>query len=175
MSGAARACRRLAAECHFAGTSLAHDSESACSTSALKQAHVACRLSVKLGGSSNERHSISNSRHWSRQAAVGGRVCQTRWRRPRRASFWSPKCSSQDTSDDVGDAQKPEQPFFTRPSLLLQAALGLFASGLVDAGFSGDWVRIGVFTRDTEALVQRAAYLLVPAAVAAILVIQRRK
>ncbi|CAM0871922.1 unnamed protein product [Alopecurus aequalis] len=47
-------------------------------------------------------------------------------------------------------------------SLLLRAGAVIFALGFVDAGYSGDWSRIGAISKDTEELLKLAAYAVVP-------------
>uniref|UniRef100_A0ACD5TW15 Uncharacterized protein n=1 Tax=Avena sativa TaxID=4498 RepID=A0ACD5TW15_AVESA len=51
-------------------------------------------------------------------------------------------------------------------SVLLRAGAVLFALGFVDAGYSGDWSRIGAISRDTEELLKLGAYAVVPLCVA---------
>ncbi|KAL7137971.1 hypothetical protein ABFS83_10G130900 [Erythranthe nasuta] len=46
--------------------------------------------------------------------------------------------------------------------ILIQSAIGVFALGFIDAGYSGDWSRIGVVSRGTEDLLKAAAFLVVP-------------
>nr|XP_009588251.1 uncharacterized protein LOC104085841 [Nicotiana tomentosiformis]XP_016470547.1 PREDICTED: uncharacterized protein LOC107792822 [Nicotiana tabacum] len=45
---------------------------------------------------------------------------------------------------------------------LAQAAVGVFALGFIDAGYSGDWSRIGVISKESEELLKIAAYFVVP-------------
>lgn len=47
-------------------------------------------------------------------------------------------------------------------SVLLRAGAVLFALGFVDAGYSGDWSRIGAISKDTEELLKLGAYAVVP-------------
>ncbi|KAL6645083.1 hypothetical protein ACP70R_016691 [Stipagrostis hirtigluma subsp. patula] len=53
-------------------------------------------------------------------------------------------------------------------SLLLRSSVALFALGFVDAGYSGDWSRIGAISRDTEELLKLGAYVVVPLCLALI-------
>ncbi|XP_057839143.1 uncharacterized protein LOC131049130 [Cryptomeria japonica] len=67
---------------------------------------------------------------------------------------------------------------FSVPSLkklFLQAAVGVFALGFIDAGYSGDWSRIGVISKDVEAVLKVAAYFVVPLSVGLILFLSREK
>ncbi|XP_051230856.1 uncharacterized protein [Lolium perenne] len=47
-------------------------------------------------------------------------------------------------------------------SVLLRAGAVIFALGFVDAGYSGDWSRIGAISKDTEDLLKLGAYAVVP-------------
>ncbi|KAK4712877.1 hypothetical protein R3W88_018784 [Solanum pinnatisectum] len=47
-------------------------------------------------------------------------------------------------------------------NFLVQAVVGVFALGFIDAGYSGDWSRIGVISKDNEDLLKIAACLIVP-------------
>ncbi|GAU20934.1 hypothetical protein TSUD_200840 [Trifolium subterraneum] len=44
-------------------------------------------------------------------------------------------------------------------SNLARAAIGVFALGFIDAGYSGDWSRIGAITPQTEEFLRLAAFL----------------
>ncbi|XP_057787818.1 uncharacterized protein LOC131005040 [Salvia miltiorrhiza] len=52
--------------------------------------------------------------------------------------------------------------FFSSKNLIIQSGIGVFALGFIDAGYSGDWSRIGVISRGTEDLLKAAAFLVVP-------------
>ncbi|KAK4337624.1 hypothetical protein RND71_042111 [Anisodus tanguticus] len=45
---------------------------------------------------------------------------------------------------------------------LPKAAVGIFALGFIDAGYSGDWSRIGVISKENEDLLKIAAFFVVP-------------
>ncbi|OEL33735.1 hypothetical protein BAE44_0005248 [Dichanthelium oligosanthes] len=53
-------------------------------------------------------------------------------------------------------------------SVLLRSGVALFALGFVDAGYSGDWSRIGAISKDTEELLKLGAYVVVPLSLALI-------
>eukprot|EP00850_Spirogloea_muscicola_P024579 SM001097S18858 [mRNA] locus=s1097:1636:2108:- [translate_table: standard] len=59
-------------------------------------------------------------------------------------------------------------------ALPAQAAIVVAAFGFVDAGYSGDWSRIGAISSETEALLRAAAFVVVPAAGVLAWSIQRR-
>ncbi|CAN1157719.1 hypothetical protein LINPERPRIM_LOCUS27349 [Linum perenne] len=46
--------------------------------------------------------------------------------------------------------------------LVSSAAVAVFALGFVDAGYSGDWSRIGAISKETEELLKVASFLVVP-------------
>ncbi|KAK4415156.1 hypothetical protein Salat_2622800 [Sesamum alatum] len=59
--------------------------------------------------------------------------------------------------------QTPNKAFrFPSTKLLIQSAVGLFALGFIDAGYSGDWSRIGVISRGAEDLIKAATFVVVP-------------
>ncbi|KAJ8512563.1 hypothetical protein OPV22_002997 [Ensete ventricosum] len=63
-----------------------------------------------------------------------------------------------------GDSQAGETTFSLRASkaVLARSAVALFGLGFLDAGYSGDWSRIGVISKETEDLLKIAAYLVTP-------------
>ncbi|URD90648.1 serine carboxypeptidase-like [Musa troglodytarum] len=63
-----------------------------------------------------------------------------------------------------GDSQAAETTFSLRASkaVLARSAVALFGLGFLDAGYSGDWSRIGVISKETEDLLKIAAYLVTP-------------
>ncbi|THU73642.1 hypothetical protein C4D60_Mb04t25010 [Musa balbisiana] len=60
-----------------------------------------------------------------------------------------------------GDSQAGETTFYLRaPKVVLaRSAVALFGLGFLDAGYSGDWSRIGVISKEAEDLLKIAAYL----------------
>ncbi|XP_021734657.1 uncharacterized protein LOC110701326 [Chenopodium quinoa] len=65
--------------------------------------------------------------------------------------------------------QNPNFKFKISSKLLTQSAIGILGLGFVDAGYSGDWSRIGVISKGTEDLLKIAAFLVVPLCLFAIL------
>ncbi|RDX74076.1 hypothetical protein CR513_46222, partial [Mucuna pruriens] len=55
--------------------------------------------------------------------------------------------------------QRPFFPLRVSKSIIARGAIGIFGLGFVDAGYSGDWSRIGVITPQSEDLLQVAAFL----------------
>ncbi|KAL1210501.1 hypothetical protein V5N11_006824 [Cardamine amara subsp. amara] len=45
---------------------------------------------------------------------------------------------------------------------LARSAIVVLGLGFIDAGYSGDWSRIGVISKETEELLKFAAFLVVP-------------
>ncbi|KAG0487887.1 hypothetical protein HPP92_006698 [Vanilla planifolia] len=62
------------------------------------------------------------------------------------------------------DFQNGEPNFRFRVSraLVARSAIAVFALGFIDAGYSGDWSRVGVLSNDAEVVLKSAAYLVVP-------------
>ncbi|XP_039136982.1 uncharacterized protein LOC120274507 [Dioscorea cayenensis subsp. rotundata] len=67
---------------------------------------------------------------------------------------------------DLNSSSHAEEPTFIRlgvPNVFLaRAAIAVFSLGFLDAGYSGDWSRIGAISKETEDLLKFAAYLVVP-------------
>ncbi|KAB2086623.1 hypothetical protein ERO13_A04G040700v2 [Gossypium hirsutum] len=47
-------------------------------------------------------------------------------------------------------------------TVIARSVVVLFGLGFIDAGYSGDWSRIGVISKDVEDLLKIAAFLVVP-------------
>ncbi|GFP94801.1 hypothetical protein PHJA_001624500, partial [Phtheirospermum japonicum] len=72
-------------------------------------------------------------------------------------------------------ANKPMFPLkFSSSKILIQSAIGVFALGFIDAGYSGDWSRIGVISRGTEDLLKATAFLVVPFCIFVIFSLSRK-
>ncbi|XP_051132030.1 uncharacterized protein LOC127252065 [Andrographis paniculata] len=77
-----------------------------------------------------------------------------------------PSAAKKDSSTEV--PSKKSQALFqlklpnSTCKLVAQSAAAVFALGFIDAGYSGDWSRIGVISRGTEGLLKVAAFLVVP-------------
>ncbi|KAL3746231.1 hypothetical protein ACJRO7_015222 [Eucalyptus globulus] len=52
--------------------------------------------------------------------------------------------------------------------LLTKAAIAVFGLGFIDAGYSGDWSRIGAISKEGEDLLKIAAFVVVPLCIFAI-------
>ncbi|KAK7265197.1 hypothetical protein RJT34_32813 [Clitoria ternatea] len=55
-----------------------------------------------------------------------------------------------------------QRPLRVSKSVIARTAIGVFGLGFVDAGYSGDWSRIGVITQQSEELLKVAAFLVIP-------------
>ncbi|CAN6313635.1 unnamed protein product, partial [Urochloa humidicola] len=62
----------------------------------------------------------------------------------------------------AGDGDPAGGSSFLSKSVLLRSGVALFTLGFVDAGYSGDWSRIGAISKDTEDLLKLGAYAVVP-------------
>ncbi|KAE9462531.1 hypothetical protein C3L33_05564, partial [Rhododendron williamsianum] len=67
---------------------------------------------------------------------------------------------------DLGEnSRKQEGPIFPlrfSNAILAQSAVAVLGLGFIDAGYSGDWSRIGVISKETEDLLKLAAFVVVP-------------
>ncbi|PIA46009.1 hypothetical protein AQUCO_01600343v1 [Aquilegia coerulea] len=67
--------------------------------------------------------------------------------------------------DPVENLETQQQPILSLrvPSVFLaRSAVAVLGLGFIDAGYSGDWSRIGVISRETEEFLKVAAYVVVP-------------
>ncbi|XP_004507768.1 uncharacterized protein [Cicer arietinum] len=83
---------------------------------------------------------------------------------PSRGRFCTVLAKKKDFQNNNNESQ--QKPFLlplrVSNSNLARAAIGVFALGFIDAGYSGDWSRIGVITSQSEELLRLAAFLVVP-------------
>ncbi|XWS73132.1 hypothetical protein CRYUN_Cryun02cG0099000 [Craigia yunnanensis] len=67
---------------------------------------------------------------------------------------------------DVPESSRTQQPpnFLLRVSntILARSVVAVFGLGFIDAGYSGDWSRIGVISKEVEDLLKIAAFIVVP-------------
>ncbi|PAN50935.1 hypothetical protein GQ55_9G568300 [Panicum hallii var. hallii] len=76
-------------------------------------------------------------------------------------------CRAKKPADDDDDRAGGGSSLLSK-SVLLRSGVALFALGFVDAGYSGDWSRIGAISKDTEELLRLGAYGVVPLSLALI-------
>ncbi|KAL5772987.1 hypothetical protein ACOSP7_012606 [Xanthoceras sorbifolium] len=67
-----------------------------------------------------------------------------------------------DLSENSTTKQQQFFPIRVSNPILPRAAVAVFGLGFIDAGYSGDWSRIGVISEETEALLKVAAFVIVP-------------
>ncbi|CAM8945826.1 unnamed protein product [Rhodiola kirilowii] len=51
---------------------------------------------------------------------------------------------------------------FPIKKILSQVGIGVLSLGFIDAGYSGDWSRIGVISKEAEDVLKAAAFVVVP-------------
>ncbi|KAF8389258.1 hypothetical protein HHK36_025951 [Tetracentron sinense] len=68
----------------------------------------------------------------------------------------------QDFSENSKTQQEPFFSFKVSNIFLARSAVAVFGLGFIDAGYSGDWSRIGVISRENEDLLKIAALVVVP-------------
>ncbi|MCL7039413.1 hypothetical protein MKW94_017594 [Papaver nudicaule] len=80
-----------------------------------------------------------------------------------------PQFSKKQDIDDQNVSQTSKQKPSTISSALripkvfiAQSAIAVLGLGFIDAGYSGDWSRIGVITKENEELLKVAAFVVVP-------------
>ncbi|KAL1531074.1 hypothetical protein AAHA92_33795 [Salvia divinorum] len=91
--------------------------------------------------------------------------CPKSYRNPRKQFVISPTFAKRkEYSQNLTTRKKTIFPLklISSRNLIIQSSIGVFALGLVDAGYSGDWSRIGVISRGTEDFLKAAANLVVP-------------
>ncbi|KAJ9162925.1 hypothetical protein P3X46_022661 [Hevea brasiliensis] len=67
-----------------------------------------------------------------------------------------------DFSQNSTTQQEPIFPLRLSSKFLAQSAIAVSGLGFIDAGYSGDWSRIGVISKETEDLLKVAAFLVIP-------------
>ncbi|XP_028067841.1 uncharacterized protein LOC114270507 isoform X1 [Camellia sinensis] len=60
------------------------------------------------------------------------------------------------------DKQEPIFPLRVSNTILAQSTITVLGLGFIDAGYSGDWSRIRVISKETEDLLKLAAFVVVP-------------
>nr|CAD1837899.1 unnamed protein product [Ananas comosus var. bracteatus] len=61
-----------------------------------------------------------------------------------------------------GDGEKPTSSLRVSKAFLARCAVAVSGLGFLDAGYSGDWSRIGVISKEDEELLRFAAFLIIP-------------
>ncbi|KAL5547597.1 hypothetical protein UlMin_002828 [Ulmus minor] len=76
--------------------------------------------------------------------------------------FCPTSAKKRDLSETSKPQKKPIFPLRISSSFLAQSAIAVFGLGFIDAGYSGDWSRIGVISKESEELLKVAAFIVVP-------------
>ncbi|KAF3452913.1 hypothetical protein FNV43_RR03346 [Rhamnella rubrinervis] len=77
-------------------------------------------------------------------------------------NFATTLAKKRDSSEASRTQKKPSFPLRVSNTLLAQSAIALFGLGFIDAGYSGDWSRIGVISKESEELLKVAAFVVAP-------------
>ncbi|ONK60084.1 uncharacterized protein A4U43_C08F14010 [Asparagus officinalis] len=89
-----------------------------------------------------------------------------RFKRNGRIQFKVTPITAKRSSNGEKKSQTNESSLFSTlkisRALAVKSATVIFGLGFVDAGYSGDWSRIGVISKETEELLKMAAYGIVP-------------
>ncbi|KAB5552752.1 hypothetical protein DKX38_010063 [Salix brachista] len=67
-----------------------------------------------------------------------------------------------ESSENPRSQEQPPFPLRAPKNLLSQSAVAVFGLGFIDAGYSGDWSRIGVISKESEDLLKVAAFVVIP-------------
>ncbi|KAK9275530.1 hypothetical protein L1049_022797 [Liquidambar formosana] len=67
-----------------------------------------------------------------------------------------------DLSENSRAQQGPNFSLRFSKTILARSAIAVFGLGFIDAGYSGDWSRIGVISKESEDLLKLAAFIVVP-------------
>ncbi|CAH8355661.1 unnamed protein product [Eruca vesicaria subsp. sativa] len=67
-----------------------------------------------------------------------------------------------DFTDNKPNEKRPFLQIKVPNTILARSAITILGLGFIDAGYSGDWSRIGVLSTETEELLKLAAFLVVP-------------
>ncbi|XP_057968241.1 uncharacterized protein LOC131157851 [Malania oleifera] len=78
-----------------------------------------------------------------------------------------------DLSENSRAKQGPIFPLKVSNTILARAMVAVFGLGFIDAGYSGDWSRIGVISKGSEDLLKAAAFVVVPLCLFLILSLSR--
>lgn len=93
--------------------------------------------------------------------------------RRRQNKISTPRAEKRNEDGSTEDDDSSNSSFLSM-ELLLQTVIVVFTLGFIDAGYSGDWSRIGVLSKEKEELLRIAAYGVVPLSAAAVWAIGNR-
>ncbi|KAK3032240.1 hypothetical protein RJ639_035533 [Escallonia herrerae] len=81
---------------------------------------------------------------------------------------------SEDSTTQQEGKQPSVLPLRISKRSLAQSVVAVFGLGFIDAGYSGDWSRIGVISKGNEDLLKIAAFVVVPLCVFLVFSISKR-
>ncbi|CAK9217920.1 unnamed protein product [Sphagnum jensenii] len=93
--------------------------------------------------------------------------------RRRQNKISTPRAEKRNEDGSIEDDDSSNSSFLSM-ELLLQTVIVVFTLGFIDAGYSGDWSRIGALSKEKEELLRIAAYGVVPLSAAAVWAIGNR-
>ncbi|KAJ6742969.1 DNA-DIRECTED RNA polymerase SUBUNIT BETA [Salix viminalis] len=79
-----------------------------------------------------------------------------------RKCFTTTSAKKKESSENPRSQEQPLFPLRAPKNLLSQSAVAVFGLGFIDAGYSGDWSRIGVISKESEDLLKVAAFVVIP-------------
>ncbi|XP_020105080.1 uncharacterized protein LOC109721730 isoform X1 [Ananas comosus] len=88
---------------------------------------------------------------------------QPTWaKRPNSAGAGEGEAAGAGAGAGEGDGEKPTSSLRVSKAFLARCAVAVSGLGFLDAGYSGDWSRIGVISKEDEELLRFAAFLIIP-------------
>ncbi|CAK9215920.1 unnamed protein product [Sphagnum troendelagicum] len=93
--------------------------------------------------------------------------------RRRQHKISTPRAEKRNEDGSIEDDDSSNSSFLSM-ELLLQTVIVVFTLGFIDAGYSGDWSRIGALSKEKEELLRIAAYGVVPLSAATVWAIGNR-
>ncbi|KAL9362697.1 hypothetical protein Peur_045482 [Populus x canadensis] len=79
-----------------------------------------------------------------------------------RKCFATALAKRKEPSENSRSQEQPVFPLRVPKNILSQSAAAVFGLGFIDAGYSGDWSRIGVISKESEDLLKVAAFVVIP-------------
>ncbi|KAJ6746236.1 DNA-DIRECTED RNA polymerase SUBUNIT BETA [Salix koriyanagi] len=92
-----------------------------------------------------------------------------------RKCFTTTSAKKKESSESPRSQEQPLFPLRAPKNLLSQSAVAVFGLGFIDAGYSGDWSRIGVISKESEDLLKVAAFVVIPLCVFLIFSISKKE
>ncbi|XVE71691.1 hypothetical protein DITRI_Ditri10aG0171800 [Diplodiscus trichospermus] len=84
-------------------------------------------------------------------------------RNNRRFRFVTKMSRKRKDVDEISRSQQlPSFPLRVSNTIVARSVVAVSALGFLDAGYSGDWTRIGVISKEVEELLKIAAFVVVP-------------